>query len=164
MESPSERLKRLLKDPVSAEMNAGYGMTQLEMAKLHMRQIEGIEPYIPCNKNPDFEIQECEEDWIYLVLVEAPLFDASSGERLSRPKLVKYRPEDFHKYLEKGYFNGMTVEILHKPKAADEYEERLMKQRINQEEREERMKSVFDKNRLKAMEAEMKVLKKNSTK
>jgi len=164
MQSPSERLKRLLNDPISANMPASYGMTQLELAELNMKQIEGTEPYVKCNLNPDFEIQECETDHIFLLLVEAVLFDQTTGERLSRPRLLKLRPEIFYDFVEKGHFNGKTVEILHKPKSADKYEENLRKQRENQEKRDENMKAIFDKNRLKGLEAEMKILKKSTTK
>ena len=75
---------------------------------------------------------------------------------------MKLRPEIFYDFVDKGHFNGKTVEVLHKPTAADEFEENLRKQRENQEKRQEKMKAVFDKNRIKGLEAEMKVLKNKS--
>ena len=46
-----------------------WNKTQLELAELNLKQIRGEEPYVKCNKDPDFEIQEHEADFIFLILI-----------------------------------------------------------------------------------------------
>lgn len=77
-------------------------------------------PMVKCNLNPDYEIQAQEADFLIVILAEAKLFDQNTGEKLSRPKVEKYRIRDFERMDKMGFFKGKDVEILHDPRRKEE--------------------------------------------
>lgn len=99
-----------------------HGMTLDQLADYQLSQQlnEEIE-MIEGNGEGNYSLPYVERDIMHVEL-EARHFETSSGEKLSRPKVVKYNVIQYESMLKREYFKGYTVRVLHDGKLQMEEE------------------------------------------
>lgn len=68
----------------------------------------------------NYIVEEAEEQY-YHCLIEVKRFDASTGKRLSIPRIQKFEPRAFESFLRRELQNqGYDIVVLHNPKEWEE--------------------------------------------
>jgi hypothetical protein len=81
------------------------------------QQADGNVEMIPCSRDPKRELPKYGSDRTVIVETEAPLFDQSTGEKLTQPLLRTYSIEEWQQYFGNGEKVGTLgkVKIIHHP-------------------------------------------------
>lgn len=92
----------------------GHGKTHDEMKELHDLQRTGQTPRAMANAGGGIEINKHDEHLVH-AFIENVHFDQKTGERLSRPILQAFDPEDFKRMVAEKAFVGLSVTVVHDP-------------------------------------------------
>ena len=102
--------------------NRQSGLTHKQLQDMQVYP-EEVGVLIKGNKNPDYELKDYEQFYTH-AKYEVLHFDQGTGQKLSKSRVVKYLPEIFERYEEKGFFGGVALEILHDGSEALEAQKR----------------------------------------
>ena len=72
-----------------------------------------------------------EQKTSYKIILEFPLYDDTTGEKLTRPSIRCMPQGDFNLMKDSGHFKGAKLEILHDPTLKDSLDNELEKQYFN---------------------------------
>lgn len=65
-----------------------------------------------------YEVKEIEKGYFH-VITESRLFSRNNGQKLSRPAISMFNPQQFKTMVDNGAFRGKTTFILHNPELKD---------------------------------------------
>ncbi len=105
------------------DKSAAHGLTRGDFKAMHEKQSTSQELKTIAANGKDaprgYKIREDEKDLVHVEL-ETPLFNQTTGVRLSEPHTQKYTVREFEQAKEHGGFTGYTVKVLHAPKSSKE--------------------------------------------